>query len=345
MRVETYSHPGRHVARSSERPIDDVCVIVEGAYPYVSGGVSAWVHGLIRRQPDAALQRRGDPAGAAGAARRNTTRCPISPHYTISISANPTATAAGDGRACSIRSSSTRRSTCSCSAGGLNELARIIRLLAPLVKARRTDGPARLHARLEPGLRSLRARDAARVVPALLLGVACVVRRAGGDAVVSAAARARLSHGVDRLCRAAGRARHGRDRAAGADHRARHLYQRAAHRDPAGGLDRRHGRQGLRHRRPAPRPARLLGGGVRELRQGLLPGLHRSHHAARRQPARADHARRRPRADEDHPQRRRLPGAQPPAAGGRRPTPPRSPSSAGSCRSRTSRPICRPSRY
>ena len=27
-------------------------MIVEGAYPYVSGGVSAWVHGLIRRQAD-----------------------------------------------------------------------------------------------------------------------------------------------------------------------------------------------------------------------------------------------------------------------------------------------------
>ena len=54
MRVETYPHPGRHVDRSapSDRPIADVCLIVEGAYPYVSGGVSAWVHGLIRRQPD-----------------------------------------------------------------------------------------------------------------------------------------------------------------------------------------------------------------------------------------------------------------------------------------------------
>ena len=32
--------------------IADVCLIVEGAYPYVSGGVSAWVHGLIQRQAD-----------------------------------------------------------------------------------------------------------------------------------------------------------------------------------------------------------------------------------------------------------------------------------------------------
>src|SRR5256885_12164548 len=38
--------------RRRRAPIADVCIIVEGAYPYVSGGVSAWVHGLIRRQPD-----------------------------------------------------------------------------------------------------------------------------------------------------------------------------------------------------------------------------------------------------------------------------------------------------
>src|SRR5262249_45063273 len=58
MRVDTYSHPGRHVAgtergeRGQPNNIADVCLIVEGAYPYVSGGVSSWVHGLIRRRPD-----------------------------------------------------------------------------------------------------------------------------------------------------------------------------------------------------------------------------------------------------------------------------------------------------
>jgi glycosyltransferase involved in cell wall biosynthesis len=30
----------------------DVCLILEGCYPYVSGGVSAWTHGLIRQQGD-----------------------------------------------------------------------------------------------------------------------------------------------------------------------------------------------------------------------------------------------------------------------------------------------------
>jgi polysaccharide biosynthesis protein PelF len=54
MRVEPYSHPGRTVADAipTDRQIADVCLIVEGAYPYVSGGVSSWVHGLMRRQPD-----------------------------------------------------------------------------------------------------------------------------------------------------------------------------------------------------------------------------------------------------------------------------------------------------
>src|ERR1700730_15748101 len=56
MRVESYAHPGRSVAgspsSSKERQAVDVCLILQGESPYVSGGVSSWVHGLIRRQPD-----------------------------------------------------------------------------------------------------------------------------------------------------------------------------------------------------------------------------------------------------------------------------------------------------
>jgi polysaccharide biosynthesis protein PelF len=32
--------------------MSDVCLLLEGTYPYVAGGVSSWVHDLIRRQPD-----------------------------------------------------------------------------------------------------------------------------------------------------------------------------------------------------------------------------------------------------------------------------------------------------
>ena len=30
----------------------DVCLILEGTYPYIAGGVSTWTHDLIRSQPD-----------------------------------------------------------------------------------------------------------------------------------------------------------------------------------------------------------------------------------------------------------------------------------------------------
>ncbi len=32
--------------------VADVCLVLEGTYPYVGGGVSTWVHDLIRFQPD-----------------------------------------------------------------------------------------------------------------------------------------------------------------------------------------------------------------------------------------------------------------------------------------------------
>ena len=33
-------------------PSADVCLIVEGCYPYVQGGVAAWIDWLMRSQPD-----------------------------------------------------------------------------------------------------------------------------------------------------------------------------------------------------------------------------------------------------------------------------------------------------
>ena len=35
-----------------EAPTADVCLILEGAYPFITGGVSSWTHDLIRAQPD-----------------------------------------------------------------------------------------------------------------------------------------------------------------------------------------------------------------------------------------------------------------------------------------------------
>ena len=165
MRVETYSHPGRSVAGSSsnetaevgggKKQAVDVCLIVEGAYPYVSGGVSAWAHGLMRRQPDlrfcvvAILPEPPAPV-AKYAALPNLDALH---HLYLSESY-------GNGgwrrpRAFN-QAEFDKAADVFLSAGGLPELARIIRLLAPLVKARRTADLLEFDARLEPGLRSLR---------------------------------------------------------------------------------------------------------------------------------------------------------------------------------------------
>ena len=33
-------------------PVADVCLLVEGTYPFVSGGVSSWVHDVICGHPE-----------------------------------------------------------------------------------------------------------------------------------------------------------------------------------------------------------------------------------------------------------------------------------------------------
>lgn len=37
---------------SGDRPATDVCIVVEGCYPFVAGGVSSWLDWLIRSQPE-----------------------------------------------------------------------------------------------------------------------------------------------------------------------------------------------------------------------------------------------------------------------------------------------------
>jgi len=139
MRVETYSHPGRNVARGTagEQQTADVCVIVEGAYPYVSGGVSAWVHGLIKRQPDlrfcvvAILPEPPAPAPKYGA----LPNLEALHHLYLSESYG----SGGWRRPRAFDQAEFDRAVDTfLSAGGARELAAIIRLLAPLVRARRT---------------------------------------------------------------------------------------------------------------------------------------------------------------------------------------------------------------
>ncbi|MCK6570220.1 GT4 family glycosyltransferase PelF [Myxococcota bacterium] len=37
---------------SAEREIADVCIVTEGTYPFVRGGVSSWIHGIVTGMPD-----------------------------------------------------------------------------------------------------------------------------------------------------------------------------------------------------------------------------------------------------------------------------------------------------
>lgn len=112
-------------------------MIVEGAYPYVSGGVSAWVHGLIRRQPDLRFSVVAIlPEPPAPVAKYSTLPNLAALHHLYLSESH------GNGgwrRPRSFDQAEFDKAVdVFLSAGGRNELASIIRLLAPLVRARRT---------------------------------------------------------------------------------------------------------------------------------------------------------------------------------------------------------------
>jgi polysaccharide biosynthesis protein PelF len=123
--------------RRREAQIADICMIVEGAYPYVSGGVSAWVHGLISRQSDlrfcaVAILPEPPPPKAKYGALSNLQAV----HHLYLSEAY--------GRGGWHLPSSFNQAEFDnaadvfLSGGGLIELAMVDRLIAPLVKARRT---------------------------------------------------------------------------------------------------------------------------------------------------------------------------------------------------------------
>jgi polysaccharide biosynthesis protein PelF len=132
-------HEMSELARKRAAPdLADVCIIVEGAYPYVSGGVSAWVHGLIRRQPDlqfrvVAILPNPPPPPAKYAAPPNLQALHhlyLSEVYRKLRWHRPRSFRQAEfDKAADVFLSS---------GGGLAELARVDRLLAPLARAGRT---------------------------------------------------------------------------------------------------------------------------------------------------------------------------------------------------------------
>src|ERR1700730_13804228 len=124
-------------ARRHAAPIADVCIVVEGAYPYVSGGVSAWVHGLIRRQKDlqftvVAILPEPPAPPAKYSPLPNLARL----HH---LYLSETYGGAGWPRPRAFDQAEFDKAVdLFLSSGGVVELANVDRLIAPLVKARRT---------------------------------------------------------------------------------------------------------------------------------------------------------------------------------------------------------------
>ena len=138
-RPQTQRAAGRSAPEMHSRSLQaaDICIIVEGAYPYVSGGVSAWVHGLIQRQPDlrfdvvAILPELPPPPPKYGGLPN------LLKLHQLYLSE-----ARGKGgwrRPSSFDQTEFDKAADQfLSGGGLAELAMVDRLMAPLVKARRS---------------------------------------------------------------------------------------------------------------------------------------------------------------------------------------------------------------
>jgi glycosyltransferase involved in cell wall biosynthesis len=123
--------------RTGETEIADVCLIVEGAYPHISGGVSAWAHGLIGRQSElrfcvVAIVPEPPPPPPKYGGLPNLRAL----HYLYLSEAY------GNGgwhRPGSFdQQEFDSAADAFLSGGGLAELARVSRLIAPLVQAGRT---------------------------------------------------------------------------------------------------------------------------------------------------------------------------------------------------------------
>lgn len=124
--------------RKDAQDIADVCIIVEGAYPYVSGGVSAWVHGLIRRQADlkfcvVAILPNPPPPPAKYAAAPNQQA--LHHLYLSEVHRKLRWPRPGSFQQAEFDKAADDFLS---SGGGLAELARVDRLLRPLAKAGRS---------------------------------------------------------------------------------------------------------------------------------------------------------------------------------------------------------------
>ncbi len=214
---------------ATPRRTTDVCIIVEGCYPYVPGGVSGWIDWLIRSQPDTSFSIVSlwpAPDGAEARYAMPPNVLGFHPLYLQSFGDTPRQSARTprdlDAFAEALQTFITpwRRD----GIGGVVGSRRPRRCRGPAVA--RLQFAGRLGDRAAHVLRS----HALWLVPALLLGLARAARRPVRDTRIPAAERQCLSHHLDRLCWPSRRACGARNRPPDHPHRARHLYQRTPHR-------------------------------------------------------------------------------------------------------------------
>ncbi|MEZ6014894.1 MAG: GT4 family glycosyltransferase PelF [Planctomycetota bacterium] len=77
--------------RSPSARAADVCFIVEGTYPFVMGGVSSWVHGLVRSHPELTFRIWHIAADVEAAARPHAYELPanVLGLHTVALRADP----------------------------------------------------------------------------------------------------------------------------------------------------------------------------------------------------------------------------------------------------------------
>jgi glycosyltransferase involved in cell wall biosynthesis len=110
-------------------------MVVEGAYPYVSGGVSAWVHGLIRRQADLRFCVVAILPGPPPAAKYGTLPN-LEALLHLYLSEPPAKRGWRRPRAFE-QAEFEKAAAAFLGSGGVGELAKVNRLLRPLAKAQR----------------------------------------------------------------------------------------------------------------------------------------------------------------------------------------------------------------
>ena len=253
----------------TSRETADVCLIVEGCYPFVPGGVSGWIDWLIRTQPELKFSVVSLWPSPTGTQPRYAMPDNAISFETIYLQDFGAPTRRREMIPAGLDALS-RALDQFMRHGGVDALAAVVRTraqLSPMLSfGRLLNGPAAwdiVHGMYD-----------ARMPHGSFLHYFWAWRALLGGLFATLEAplpKARVYHTISTGYAGVLAARAARDTGRpDAAHRARHLHQRAAHRAADGRLGRRHPRQGTQSRRRPHGPARSVDRGLRGLCAHLL---------------------------------------------------------------------------